>query len=1520
MSAARRAIAVAQSRCMLIVALAGSTVLVSAAPAFAQAPEWQVTMTHANVYGRLGGKDPYTLNAGTFSRGSYGNAYTITAGDAGGGGASTSGAAIVDKLPAGIEATAVAGEHATQPGADWRSCNIKAHGGEFECEDIETVNPGEALEPIIAEVQVTADAAPPIDNVAKLRSFVTVSGGEASAEPSQSEEEVNVTPAVPFGIEDFAVHVGEFEYTLPTKNQPTENAISRTEQLEPQLPAVIGLREHTFTSEIERKFTPDTQAAGHPDSVSTDFLLHYIPVPEEEEHPGRTPGEIHAPPIFPAGAHAKEAVVELPPGFVGSILNTPRCPAAEIPACPPNSAVGYVAVDVVPTEGRVLGGVDGLHLQLFDNAGESNFGTVGSHAAGARSVLYNVQPAPGVPAELGFAVDHLPFLLEAKVRSGGDYGVTIGDYASGAEWPASAVTTCGNGVELAFPQLRCKTAGSAKPFLTNPANCTSASEPAPRWTLQTSPWSEPGLHAHKTVNVNVNSYAENRGGQAATNLSEEATSKSELTGCDQLQFNPEVAFGPAALAETQGTTQADEPTGAGLKLTIPQAPEKASANATPALKKITMKLPEGMTVSPSAANGLQACSKAQFWPAESGKSGPEEGREPAVPGACPQASKIATAEVFTPLLSGDPVAGGPTTNQFTCSEGMWTIGPWNASQHELSEQELSFSYKWLRNGKEIPGATAASLALNEGEDFHKTLQCEVTAKNVAGSSVAISQPVYSEEPVKAPFPPPSLAPLTGTTEGTAAVGSELGCASGEWSGGPESPFGYQWLRDGVPIETAHGNTYKLQEEDAGKVIQCQVAGRTESATDVALAVSPAVIVSPKPAPWLPPLPGGALRGNMYVGEPECGNASHPEQPTCTSEDAENGKLFPLFIQLLDPLGLPPGSKGGIVIKLKGATHVINAKTGYITGTETDQLETVFEGQPQQPFEVLRLNVKGGPQAPLANPQKCGEAKTTTDLTPWSTPQTPDATVQSSFEVGLNGGGPCPGATALPFAPSFNAGTTVPSAGASTDFELTFGRSDGQQDLSGVTVHMPPGLVGRIPAVQLCGEGEALAQKEEAAADGHARAHCPAGSAIGTATALAGPGTHPFQTEGTVYLTGPIKRGPFPNAPFGLVVDTPAEAGPFNFGHVVVLSGITIDPSSAAVTATSEPLPTTVGGLPIRLREIHVDITKQGFMLNPTNCSAQQVSATLEGETLDKSQQATAQVSSPFAITGCQSIPFAPVFTASTQAHTSKTQGASLKVNVTYPPGVYANIAKTLTELPTQLPSRLSTLQKACVDTVFDANPAACPEGSVVGDATARTPTLNQPLVGPAYLVSHGGAAFPDLEILLQGEGVKVVLDGGTDIKKGITITTFNSLPDSPVSEFELNLPEGPHSALAANIEPCSKALSLPTVLTGQNGAVIKQNTHIAVTGCPPTVALTKAKIEGGFLVLTVKTSAKGTVKITGTGLKATKKSLAAGTHRVRVPLTKAGRSMRRHRKRVNVHVTLAVAGNPTVAKSASVRL
>ncbi len=304
---------------------------------------------------------------------------------------------------------------------------------------------------------------------------------------------------------------------------------------------------------------------------------------------------------------------------------------------------------------------------------------------------------------------------------------------------------------------------------------------------------------------------------------------------------------------------------------------------------------------------------------------------------------------------------------------------------------------------------------------------------------------------------------------------------------------------------------------------------------------------------------------------------------------------------------------------------------------------------------------------------------------------------------------------------------------------------------------------------------------------------------------------------------------------------PAVAGPFNLGNIVVRAAVSVDPHTAQITVTSDPLPSMVDGIPLQVKTVNVAIDRSSFMFNPTNCEPLSV-----GGMLSSTQGATANVSSHFQAANCAALPYKPVFNVSTQAKTSKHEGASLTVKGTFPTG-NANTRSVAVVLPKQLPARLTTIQQACPEATFAANPASCPAGSNIGIATATTPILATPVNGPAYLVSHGGAAFPDVVAILQGEGVTVDLVGSVNIKKGITSSDFATVPDAPIGSFQLTLPEGPHSGLAAVLPAsaksslCGTSLTMPFTITGQNGAVLKQNEKIAVTGCPAPKKKPKAK-------------------------------------------------------------------------------
>jgi hypothetical protein len=333
--------------------------------------------------------------------------------------------------------------------------------------------------------------------------------------------------------------------------------------------------------------------------------------------------------------------------------------------------------------------------------------------------------------------------------------------------------------------------------------------------------------------------------------------------------------------------------------------------------------------------------------------------------------------------------------------------------------------------------------------------------------------------------------------------------------------------------------------------------------------------------------------------------------------------------------------------------------------------------------------------------------------------------------------------------------------------------------------------------------------------------------------------------------------------------TPVIAGPFNLGTIVTRARIEVDPHTAQITVSTDPLPQIVKGVPTDLREVDAVIDRRGFMFNPTNCKAQQFAGTATS-----SQGTSVSIASPFGVGSCRELAFAPKLTVSTTARTSKAAGASLTVKLTPPaegPAPVgsgqtreANLARVKVDLPRQLPSQLKTLQKACTAKQFASNPAGCPKESLVGTARAKTPLLSGALVGPAYFVSHGNEAFPQLVLVLQGDGVTVDLAGNTFISNaGITSSTFASVPDVPVSEFELTLPQGKYSALAANLPSsahgsfCGQKLAMPTEFVAQNGAVIHQSTPVSVTGCPKTKKATRArKLTAALKACRKKTRAK----------------------------------------------------------------
>jgi hypothetical protein len=592
-----------------------------------------------------------------------------------------------------------------------------------------------------------------------------------------------------------------------------------------------------------------------------------------------------------------------------------------------------------------------------------------------------------------------------------------------------------------------------------------------------------------------------------------------------------------------------------------------------------------------------------------------------------------------------------------------------------------------------------------------------------------------------------------------------------------------------------------------------------------------------------------LLGAIYLATPYDNPFGEPAHP--------GGSLLALYVVAKD-------FERGLIIKVAGKIE-LNPVTG--------QLVTTFDDTPQAPFSRFTLKFRPGATAPLSSPPACGFYSGQAEFTPWSAPLEPRLTSSTPFQItqGVREG-PCPAGGVPPFHPQIVSGTQNNAAGSYTPFYLRIVREDGEQEITRFTTVLPPGLTGNLTGIPFCPEADIEAARHVSGTEEEANPSCPAASEVGHTLVEAGVGSVLAQTPGKIYLAGP-----YHGAPLSIVSITSAKVGPFDLGTVVIRFALDINHATAQVEVSangSDPIPHIIDGIIVHVRDIHVYMSREKFILNPTSCEPLTIAETIDGAGADPANPADQQpvtATAPFEAADCANLKFEPKFEVSTAAKTSKADGASLAVRLSLPNvGGHASqasgqsdIKQVKVELPKVLPSRLTTLQKACTAAQFKANPAGCPPGSIVGHAKAITPLIPEPLEGPAYFVSNGSEAFPNLIVVLQGYGFTIDLVGDTFISKaGITSSTFKTVPDQPVGSFELTLPEGPYSALAATGNLCSQtrtvtvkkkitirthgrkktvtrkvsstvaaALQMPTEFIAQNGAVIHQNTPIEVTGC-----------------------------------------------------------------------------------------
>jgi hypothetical protein len=555
-----------------------------------------------------------------------------------------------------------------------------------------------------------------------------------------------------------------------------------------------------------------------------------------------------------------------------------------------------------------------------------------------------------------------------------------------------------------------------------------------------------------------------------------------------------------------------------------------------------------------------------------------------------------------------------------------------------------------------------------------------------------------------------------------------------------------------------------------------------------------------------PLLPGTLTGSIFLA---------------TQNDNPFNSLLAGYIVVDDPTT-------GVVIKIPG-NLTPDPDTGQITG--------VFDNNPQFPFSDLKLHFFGGNRGELATPQSCGTYQTTSELTPWSAPDSgPPATPSDSFQITSGpGGAPCPDLTdPNQFTPGFNAGTISPQAGAFSPFGLKVTRPDGQQFLKKIDVTLPLGLTAKLAGIPRCPQSQITPGVGGST-------NCDPASQVGTVNVGAGAGTSPFfLKQQPVYLT----EG-YGGAPFGLAIDTHALAGPFDLGHVVIRSKLEVDPQTAQVSTDTEALPDILQGIPLRIRSIALTMDHPAFTLNPTSCNPQTVTGQITGGGADFQNPAddtVKQVTDHFQVTGCGGLGFNPRLTGTIlngRSGIHRSDHPNLSFHLTETPGD-ANIASVAVTLPQAFQIDQANLGNICSETELATT--KCAGRNAVGTATATTPLLDKPLSGPVYAVS-GSGGLPKLAVILDGE-INFLLRGITTTQGAQLQNTFPAAPDAPVSSFDLTLNGGPTGYLVNNRNVCGKRvkrhghkrfvktpLNAAALFTAQDGDTLSQSVPISAQ-CP----------------------------------------------------------------------------------------
>jgi hypothetical protein len=905
----------------------------------------------------------------------------------------------------------------------------------------------------------------------------------------------------------------------------------------PASAAAFGLHgmEVTFTGPDG---SPSMQAGSHPFAMTTTFDIDTI-----EKEGGKQ---------FPTGA-PKDLEIEQAPGFTGNPDAVPHCSTLDFLDREPGRPTGCANATAI-----------GMTRATVGKSGNSvNLGPY---------PVYSLEPPPGVAAKIGFWVQTVPLTVDIGPSETPPYNIvaTIRNTPQVLEVFGSELTLWGVPADPAHDPLRgsclkeaevgeSPSAGSCpanipvKPFITMPRSCNG-----PMITVfRANSWQDPGTFVE---------------GRAETH--DEFGNPLGARGCGHLGFSPHITNQPT-------TDQVESPTGLDFDLNFnDEGIGSPSGIADSDMKRTVVTLPEGVTLNPSAAEGLAVCTPAQY-ALERVDSEPGDG--------CPEASKVGTLEVETPILEGKILKG----------------------QVFVAQQD----------------------------------------------------------------DPATIEP------------------------GKENPF---------------------------------------------------------------------------------------------------DSLLAIYLVIKDP-GL------GVMVKQAGKVEP-DPKTG--------QLISSFDEIPQVPVGHLHFHFREGGRSPLITPPACGAYTTEAQLTPWANPDKPLA-MTASFHVthGL-GGGPCPPAGPLPFAPGFEAGSLNNNAGSFSPFYMRLIRHDGEQDMTRFDSTLPPGMVAKLAGATRCSDAQIAAAKAKTGRAELASPSCPASSQIGRLLSGAGVGSQLTYVPGKLYMAGP-----FGGAPLSVVGIVPAVAGPFDVGTVVVREVLQINPRTAKVHvdgAHSDPIPHILAGIPLKVRDIRVYVDRPEFTLNPTGCDPSTVAAQLWGggsNVFSSADDAPFPLAVPFQAANCANLGFKP--NLSLRLKGGMKRGGHPSLRAIYKPRLHdANLSDLVLRLPHSAFLDQAHIRTICTRVQFAAN--ACPPGAVYGHAKAITPLLAEPLAGPIYLRSSNHN-LPDLVVDLHGL-IDVEAVARLDSAHGGIRTTFSSIPDAPITKVITTFPGGSKGLIINSRGLCASNARALAELTAHNDA------------------------------------------------------------------------------------------------------